>query len=95
MNNSVEQEILEQINLESDRYYNLAKDFREKWIREKRCKCCGHPFIISGKCVLTCHHYRKALNEYTKELQKSLDQKTMALVAINLYKFVSSGETEK
>lgn len=77
-------ELLEQIRLDSERYYNLAKEFYKNWVENKKCECCNDELIVSGKCVLSCKHHQEASDEYTKDLCKKWNEKINLLCAINL-----------
>lgn len=73
-----------QIKLDSERWYNLAKEHHDNWIKNKRCKCCNDPLIKSGKHILTCKHWKKALDKDTKELRRFWYNKVGELCNINL-----------
>lgn len=77
-------ELLELIKLDSERYYNLAKEFYIKYLREEKCNHCKDKLILSGKCVLSCNCYKSSLNEYTKQIRKEWDNKINLLCAMNL-----------
>ena len=81
---SYKKELLEQIKLDSKRYYNLAKEHRDNWMKDKKCECCDNPLIKSGKHVLTCKHWKDSVDEYTKGLRESWHSKVGELCKINM-----------
>ena len=94
MKEIIKKELLEMVKLDSERYYNLAKEFHTNWIKEKRCECVNHPLIKSGKCVMSCKHYKKALKIYTKELCKTWNTKKNLLLAMNFEELKQSTSKE-
>ena len=77
-------ELLENIKLDSERWYNLAKEHNNNWVKNKKCKCCNDPLIKSGKDVLNCKHWKKSIDSCTKELRESWNNKIGKLCKINL-----------
>lgn len=86
------EELLELIKLDSERYYNLAKEFYKEWLKDSRCECCEDLDVKAGRHVILCEKYKKALAKYTKDLRKEWDYKINLLCAVNLKAAIDSSK---
>lgn len=78
--------LLHLLNIDCDKSLDIELKIVEDWIENERCECCKNPLVKNKKISLDCEHLNKKIEEKTKEIEKSIEIKSNALIFKNLCK---------
>lgn len=79
-------QLLGLLNQDCDKSLDIELKIVNDWIENGRCECCKNLLIKNKKVSLDCEHLNKKIEEKTKEIEKSIEIKSNALIFRNLYK---------
>ncbi len=74
------------LNLDFEKLFKIKRNFREEWIKKKKCSCTSNIQILRNKIRLNCNHIEKEMEEKTKEINKEINKKSSILMYRNLRK---------
>lgn len=78
--------LLHLLNIDCKKSLDIELKIVNDWIENERCECCKNPLIKNKKVSLDCEHLNKKIEKKIKEIEKSIEIKSNALIFRNLCK---------